>query len=544
MGSKPNERVSRSVRVLLLTSFILAVAAVTGCSAAEPGPHPESTAALSTADLTPVRPHNILLLIADDMGVDQVSAYSENKNSARTPNIDALAKRGVMFRNTWSNPVCSSTRATILTGRYGFRTGVGFVARHGEDLKDREYTLPEILALHPSANYQSAAIGKWHLNAGRNWEEDRQVLAAPIRAGFSYFAGTFKNIVQSYFGWLDVILVSHGSGQVELAGRAFNAKYNTTEIVDRASAWIRDVETKRPDDPWFAWVAFNAGHSPFHKPPGHLHSVDLSAPSLTCMNPPPFRDPGNLEPCYRAMIEAMDTEIGRLLNEGISPESLARTTVIFVGDNGSVKGIASDPARAFRSKGTTYERGINVPLVIAGAGVDGNAVGRESDALVNTVDLFATIVELAKLDVNAVVPARYPSPHSNSRSSDSVQQEEGAPVVLDSRSLLPILASSEAGAKAEVRRFAYAELFKKGLKNNLFPVSKAIRDTSGYKLIRTDHEVNGVWRDRLYKLDVDPEEEDNLIGDNATDESRQAHLRLSDAMDNIESTGWSPRETP
>ena len=71
-------------------------------------------------------PDNVLLLIADDLGVDRIGAYAEHPDPGLTPNIDRLAERGVLFRNCWSNPYCSATRATIWTGRYCFRTGVGW----------------------------------------------------------------------------------------------------------------------------------------------------------------------------------------------------------------------------------------------------------------------------------------------------------------------------------------------------------------------------------------------------------------------------------
>ena len=247
MRSTSIEHVSRCIRPhgrVCLLSLVAAIAAF-GCGVTSE----------DSTDIKPAaRPPNILLIIADDVGVDQIGAYGEGANPATTPNIDAIARRGVLFRNTWSNPVCSSTRATILTGRYGFRTGVGFVARVGEDLKDREHTLPEILARHPAKRYGTAAFGKWHLNAGHGIENREQVLAAPYRAGFSFFRGTYKNINRSYFGWQDIILQDRGNGQVELSGGGFNPKYNTSEIVNHTASWIHEFEKNRPDDPWFRMV--------------------------------------------------------------------------------------------------------------------------------------------------------------------------------------------------------------------------------------------------------------------------------------------------
>lgn len=491
------------------------------------------------------RPPNILLIIADDVGVDQIGVYGEGANPANTPNIDAIARRGVLFRNTWSNPVCSSTRATILTGRYGFRTGVGFVARRGEDLKNREHTLPEVLALHPSARYGMAAFGKWHLNAGRTFEDSRQVLSAPYRAGFSFFRGTFKNINGSYFNWRDITVADRGRGQIELSGGGINRAYNTSEIVDHAASWIRDFEKSRPSDPWFVWLAFNAAHQPFHKPPASLHTVDLSDPAITCKNPEPFLDPERLVPCYHAMIEAMDSEIGRLLNQELSKESLERTTIIFVGDNGSVKGVAADSRRAYQMKGTPYEGGINVPLIFAGAEVEGSGetLARERNELVNTTDLYSTILELTGLDPGSVVPAEYGVVRSMHEGSKYPAAQIDTRVIVDSISLLPQLREDVPANEKALRQFAYAELFRTGGPDPMWPVSKAIRDPLGFKLIQFYRDSDKTWRDELYQLDTDPNETTNLLGSKPTPASRGAYERLREQLNAIESTGWSPRGT-
>ena len=88
--------------------------------------------ALFTAALpAQTRKANVLLLIADDLGVDYVNCYKEGANPAKTPTIDGLAARGVMFRNVWAYPLCSPTRAALMTGRYGFRTGIGHLVMGG-----------------------------------------------------------------------------------------------------------------------------------------------------------------------------------------------------------------------------------------------------------------------------------------------------------------------------------------------------------------------------------------------------------------------------
>ena len=488
------------------------------------------------------RPPNILLVIADDLGVDQVGAYGEGEQPARTPTIDALAGRGVLFRNAWSNPVCSSTRATILTGRYSFRTGVGFVARPGAELKDREHTLPEILARHPSANYGTAAFGKWHLNAIAAGTTDRLYLTAPLRAGFSHFQGSFENIRNRYDNWEDVKVAHVGDGNVKIEGPDMNKNYNTSEIVNYAGQWIRDFETRRPDDPWFVWLAFNAAHDPYHKPPAELHQVDLSDPGITCENDSPHTHPERLLPCYQAMVEAMDTELGRLLNREMSAESLSRTTVIFLGDNGTITEVARNSFLASHAKGTTYEGGVNVPLVIAGALVETSTPGggRESEVLVNTTDLFATVLELAGLDVDASVPSRYgtvpgtPAPIKDPSGLDELD------VVLDSQSLLPQLLAKAPEDATEARGFAYTELYRLGPPDPRYAISQAIRDARGFKLIRFYETHDPAKSFELYDLANDPDERVNLIGPNMSEEARRAQLVLHERLDVIDTFGWRP----
>src|SRR4051794_25685306 len=115
---------------------------------------------------------NILLIIADDYGVDSSSLYNTNASASLppTPNVISLAQSGVLFRNAYANPVCSPTRACLITGRYGFRTGIGnVIAGAGSPtLAGTEFTLPEAFAANPSLGYQLAQFGKWHLSNGPN----------------------------------------------------------------------------------------------------------------------------------------------------------------------------------------------------------------------------------------------------------------------------------------------------------------------------------------------------------------------------------------
>ena len=148
---------SPSLPVRLLFPLLASLAVPTSSAAQEPG----SSGA---------RP-NVLLLVADDVGVENVGCYAEGSDLPPTPNIDALSQSGILFRNTWSYALTSPSLAPIYTGRYGFRTGIGVVfspttvpdfGATAHPMQLSEFTLPELLDLG-SSGYRHAMIGQWHL---------------------------------------------------------------------------------------------------------------------------------------------------------------------------------------------------------------------------------------------------------------------------------------------------------------------------------------------------------------------------------------------
>ena len=349
-------------------------------------------------------PTNILVLLADDLGVDNVGTYGLGGNLPATPRLDALAAEGVTFVNAWSNPYCSPTRATLLTGRYSFRTGIGVVLTpESRSLSFDEVTLPEMLDLGTDGAWDHAAFGKWHVsNASIDPETnllgDPQSggLDHPLLSGWNTYRGGFYNLqcglpvcngawfqgplLYDYFEWPKV------DGGVE----TLTTTYATTDTVDDTLAWIGGAS-----EPWLCYVPFHAPHAPFQAPPSELHSQAL-VPGTTVA---PGESP---RPYYKAMVEALDTEIGRLL-DSMDPEVRARTMVIFLGDNGSPGVITVQPFVPSHAKGTVYDGGINVPMIVTGPMVQ--APGRVSHGLVNTTDLLATVAKVADVDLAEVLPA-------------------------------------------------------------------------------------------------------------------------------------------
>jgi arylsulfatase A-like enzyme len=335
------------------------------------------------------------------------------------------------------------TRATILTGRYGFRTGVGAPPR---PIRLNEYTVAQALK---TLGYSTGCFGKWHLSGPNNGEEDN-----PNLMGFDHFSGFSGATVGDYFNWEKVV-----NGVTSQS-----THYSTTEITNDAIAWINDQGSQS----WFCWLAYNAPHAPFHKPPNDLHSYDALSGSNSDINQ-------NKVPYFEAVVEAMDTEIGRLLGS-IDPNVLNNTNIVFIGDNGTPGQALVPPAQRRRVKGTLYQGGVWVPWIMKGPSIP--RTDTMISALVNTVDLFNTIIELAGGTPETIIPAE---------------------VVLDSRSVMPLLINPGSGS---IRDFAMTELFHRDPED---ADGKAIRNDE-YKLIRFDSGAES-----FYHLASDPWEHNDLL---------------------------------
>ncbi len=443
--------------MLLPLCFALATSVATPGPPASPGPR----------DPSPGLPGNILILVADDVGVDQLAAYGEGTDVPYTPALDALAADGLRFRNAWANPVCSPTRALVMTGRYAFRTGLGDILplTSTDHLLPSEVTLPELLDAGAPNAWQHAAFGKWHLGSPTPGGFD-----GPNLAGFDHFAGTPGNLVQpfGYYSW----------PEVENGALRVSTEYATSRTVDSFLEWLPEA-----NGPWLAYVAFNACHFPFEAPPPELHSVDLSGV-------PPHGVP---RPYYKAVLEAMDTEIGRLL-EGLGSER-ANTTILFLGDNGTPPGVGAPNFPPDQHKGTLYEGGINVPLIVQGPAV---AAGSECSALVSAVDIFATVADLAGVDLASTIAAP-----------------------LDSVSLLPYFSNP---GLPSARDAVFAELFAPNGLCQPAAFERAVRDKR-YKLITRSDAA-----DELYDLELDPFETTDLLAASLSTGAAAAYAELRQVL--------------
>ena len=394
---------------------------------------------------------NILLIIADDMNKDATQGFSEGSIKPNTPNIDKIKNEGLIFNNFWVNPTCSPTRASIITGKYGYKTGVKWA---GDELDPTEKILHKYINEESDDSYATAIVGKWHLS-GNNSNVN------PESFGMDYYAGLIKGAVQDYYQWQ---LTENGSS-------ALQTEYISKVFTDLSIDWINNQSK-----PWFLWLAYNAPHTPFHVPPSDMHSQG---------NLPAYTSTSDPIPYYMAAIEAMDYQIGKLL-EGIPDEELDNTIIIFLGDNGTPNQVAQFPYSSNTVKGSLYQGGINTPLFVSGKGV--SRTGQDNNLICST-DIFSTIAELAGVNSS---------------------------VIYDSKSFKTLLSDESVH-----REFQYSEM-NDGT-NDLWAISNG-----EFKLI-----VNANGNEEMYNLTIDPYEDFDMIDGTLTENEENIKIELEAELLNI-----------
>lgn len=354
---------------------------------------------------------NILLIIADDLG-DDVVLLTDRSPERRLyvmtdaggpmhvgalPNLSMLLRCGLWFESAWAQPACSPTRASVYTGTWPWRNGVGSPNNPRLD-PARVTALPWLLS---SEGYECGLFGKWHLGTAQGYRPKPD-------HGWDRHIGTLDGVVDSSSNPCGIVGPHYENWCMEDSDDYLNPTattlYATRATVEEAGSWIASLLV---DTPWFATIAFHSPHEPFHVPP---FGYQL----------PRGATPIDDDEKFNTMVQNMDAHIGRLLGTGagpvissIAPDQLENTVIIFLGDNGSDLAIATEEAKT-----TIFEGGVSVPLIVA----DGQAVidemsgitpvprflqpgklNRNNSYLVHAVDLYATIAEIA--GVSALPPS-------------------------------------------------------------------------------------------------------------------------------------------
>ncbi len=305
-----------------------------------------------------VKRPNFVFFLADDMGWADAGYQG---GDVSTPNIDRLAREGVELNQFYTQPVCTPTRACLLTGRYAFKTGteVRFAPTHTGGMLIDERTLADALK---DAGYRTVMLGKWHLG---QWE--KQFL--PNQRGFDHHYGQYGGVIDYYTHLRnDTILDWHRNGRPVV-----EEGYSTYLIADEAERLIERYDNSKP---FFFYVPFNAPHGPRQAPQEVVEK---------------YEQQGHKNPGYAATLECMDTAIGRILN-AIEKRGLRENTVVmFSSDNGGTKNPGNDPLTGHKS--AYLEGGVRVPAVISWPG--GLKAGSVVNEPLHIVDVYPTFVKLA-----------------------------------------------------------------------------------------------------------------------------------------------------
>ena len=353
-------------------------------------------------------PPNILLIVVDDLGYSDLHCYGNEL--VETPNIDRLAEEGIRFTSAYAScTVCSPTRASLMTGRNpvtvditdwipGHQDARGgpephemfVVPRFNQHLALDEITIAELLK---EAGYVSASIGKWHLGA-------RGFL--PTDQGFDLnVAGYEKGSPPSYYypytreSRRDII------SPLELNG---DSLYLTDRLTNEAIQFM----DKNKDQPFFLYLPFYNVHTPLEGRPDLLKKYEARLEAH--QNDSILRNPH-----FLAMTEAVDLNVGRIMEYLMEKKIDRNTMVIFTSDNGGlllrngnfIRASWNYPLR--EGKGTLYEGGLRIPAIVRWPGTI--EAGRISEEMIISTDIYPTVAEVAGIDVDHEIEGKSLIPH-------------------------------------------------------------------------------------------------------------------------------------
>lgn len=379
-----------------------------------------------TAPKPETRRPNILLLVADDLGWNDVGYHG---GGIQTPNIDQLGKAGAVLNQFYVMPSCTPTRASLMTGRYTIRYGLQISVikpfhRHGLPLDER--ILPQALK---EAGYETAIVGKWHLGHSHPGY-------LPTHRGFDHQYGCYNGMIDYVthtmnedLKW-DAQLVEPekiATPTDELLGHDWHRNDKTLYEKGYATDLIRDeairvIKERDSSKPLFLYVPFTDPHTPLQAKAADLEpyeDAELDLPDAFGPNGPSNAKRLDNRRHFAAMVSGMDGAIGEIL-QTLKEQGMAdNTVVVFLSDNGgSYQGGNNDPLRG--QKMLLYEGGVRVPAIISFPGKI--KPGTTVDEPLHVVDLYPTLLKMAGapleekhpldgLDIWPTITDGAPSPH-------------------------------------------------------------------------------------------------------------------------------------
>lgn len=320
---------------------------------------------------TPENRPNIIIILSDDQGWGDLS-INGNKNIS-TPNIDRLAQNGVTFENFYVSPVCSPTRAEMLTARYHPRGGVYSTSAGGERLDLDETTIAEVFK---RAGYATAAYGKWH--------NGMQPPYHPNARGFEDYYGFCSGHWGNYFS----PMLEHNGKIVEGKG------YIIDDLTDHGIQFIE----KNRDKPFFLYLPFNTPHSPMQAPKKWWSK--LKNKELQMRHHDPEKEDIEFTKAAIAMCENIDYNVGRLTKKTEELGISGNTIIIYFSDNGPNSWRWNGGLKG--KKGSTDEGGVRSPFFMQWKGK--LEPGKKIDNIAGAIDLLPTLAELASIEYTTDKP--------------------------------------------------------------------------------------------------------------------------------------------
>ena len=344
--------------------------------------------AITNAVLAAQQP-NVIIIVADDLGWADVGFHG---GEIETPALDRLAREGAELDRFYTTPICSPTRAALMTGRDPMRLGVAyavFLPWSVAGVHPDEHFMPQSFQ---AAGYQTALVGKWHLGHA-------QETYHPNQRGFEHFYGHLHTET-GYFPPFGV----QGGKDFQLNGKTIDPQgYETFIMADEAARYIRERDTQKP---FFLYMPFIAPHTPLEAPQELIDKYQDTgfkrepsrSPSDTTHTISKIMLQDDARPVFSAVVDAMDQAIAKVLNT-LDDEGIADNTIVmFFSDNGgavySVGGAYNAPLRG--GKGETFEGGIRVVATLRWPAKI--PAGSKVQSILSVMDVFPTIAAAAGVE--------------------------------------------------------------------------------------------------------------------------------------------------
>lgn len=461
---------------------------------------PALTVVLPSTAAARQTPPNIVVILADDLGYGDLGCYGAP--DLRTPHIDRLVAGGLKFTEAYANcPVCSPTRAALLTGRYPDMVGVpGVIRTHPENswgwLSPDAVLLPELLK---RADYYSGIVGKWHLGL--------ESPNTPIERGFDHFHGFLGDMMDDYYNHR-----RHGNNYMFLNRQEIDPPGHATDLFTQ---WSVDFLSTAPRDrPFFLYLAYNAPHTPIQPPADWLSKVRARHPEL------PERRARLV-----ALIEHMDDGIGRVLDALKASGRERETVIVFTSDNGGQLDVGARNGALRDGKQSVYEGGLKVPMCVTWpARIQ---AGSQTSQRVLSMDIYATLAELAGLELTSGHDGTTLIPAATAAQHPSKLSQSGS-ATIDGVSFAPTLRGE---SQPELRQDWFFRRREGGARYGGKTIEAVRRGP--WKLLQ-----NSPFEPReLYNLEQDPLESTNVI-DQYPQIARQLSAALSRQFQRHGSVPW------